>query len=121
MKRPTLLTALGLALTLSPSLAHAWGGDGHRIVCQIAWDELRTATRRQVQGLLDIQTREQFSDLCNWADEYRPSHLNTAPWHFVNVPIGATSVEVGRDCKEPRSCAVVFMGFGLIFVPPSLR
>jgi nuclease S1 len=101
MKKYTLLTALGLALALSPSLAHAWGGDGHRIVCPIAWDEPRAVTRKQVQSLLDIQTREQFANLCNWA------HLETAPWHFVNVPQGATSVNVDRDCKKPRSCAVV--------------
>jgi len=106
MRRLTLLTVCGLAVTLSPSLARAWGGDGHRIVCAIAWDELRAVTRKRVQSLLDIQTREQFADICNWADEYRPTHLETAPWHFVNVPKGATSVDVERDCKEPRSCAV---------------
>ena len=105
MKRAASI-AFALALTLLPSLAFAWGGDGHRIICAVAWDELKPVARKQVQSLLDIQNREQFADLCLWADEHRPSHPETAPWHFVNVPKDSLAVDLTRDCPEPRSCVV---------------
>lgn len=34
--------------------AHAWGPDGHRIVCAIAWDEMRPKTQQGVFDLLQI-------------------------------------------------------------------
>ena len=106
MKQTAISAVLGISLVLLTSSAWAWGKDGHRIICAVAWDELKDPARRQVQSLLDIQTREQFADLCLWADEYRPSHPETAPWHFMNVPKDSLSLDIGRDCPEPRSCVV---------------
>ena len=101
------LAATGLLLLSSLQPAFAWGGDGHRIVCAIAWDELTPAAKARVQSLLKIQTRDQFADLCLWADEWRDQgHRETSPWHSVGVPLGATSIDIDRDCKEPRSCVV---------------
>jgi len=97
-------------LLLVPSTVFAWGGDGHRIVCAIAWDEMRPSTRSRVEQLLDVKGKEAFADACNWADQYRPQHPETAPWHFVNVPVGSKRVDVGRDCAEPASCIVVQIG-----------
>lgn len=87
--------------------AWAWGKDGHRIVCGIAWDEMRPTTRDRVKRLLDVVDREAFAETCNWADEHRNhGHRQTAPWHFVNVPPYATKVELARDCAKPKSCVV---------------
>ena len=104
-----MLARLMLILSVmgAPVPAFAWGADGHRIVCAIAWEELKAPVRKKVEDLLSIKTREEFADTCNWADDYREGHPETAPWHFVNVPLGATTVELDRDCKEPRSCAVI--------------
>ena len=96
------------AIVLTPLQAFAWGTDGHRIVCAIAWAEMKPAVREKVEGLLDIRDKAAFADLCNWADEYRGrgGHQETAPWHYVDVPPGAKTVDMHRDCPEPRSCAV---------------
>jgi hypothetical protein len=101
------ILALPFAFIGSPTPARALGGDGHRIVCAIAWDELQPSVKAKTQSILDIQTKDQFADACIWADVYRPDHPETAPWHYVNVPKGATTVDVERDCREPQTCVVV--------------
>lgn len=99
-----------VAVAALPSPAFAWGSDGHRIVCAIAWDAMRPSTRNRIELLLDLKGKEAFADACNWADEYRSHHPETAPWHFVNVPVGKRRVDVDRDCAEPASCIVVQIG-----------
>lgn len=107
MSRALFLSLVAVILTVLPSKARAWREDGHRIVCAMAWDELQPGVRKKIQGILDIKSREQFADLCNWADEYRTTHSETAPWHFVDLPLGATSVDTARDCPDPKSCVVI--------------
>ena len=77
-----LLTFLVASWCITHSLtAHAWGPEGHKIVCAVAWDEMRPNTREQVKLMLGVADKEQFADSCNWADAYRDSgHRDTAPW-----------------------------------------
>ena len=62
MKRHLSLTA---ALLLVPSLAGAWGPEGHAIVAQIAEDHLTDAARQQVDALLD---GDSLASIASWAD-----------------------------------------------------
>lgn len=102
-----MTTAVVITAALAPlEPAHAWGPDGHRIVCAIAWDEMRPKTQARVFEILRINSRLEFADLCNWADNYRASHKNTGSWHFLNVPPDAKKVDLARDCAEPQSCVV---------------
>jgi hypothetical protein len=95
------------AALFTPISAIAWGGDGHRIVCAIAWDEMQPDTRDHVQRLLGVEGREAFADTCTWADDYRNhGHRETADWHFLNVPRSATKVDISRDCDRRKSCVV---------------
>jgi hypothetical protein len=97
--------ALAFVLFTSPH-AFALGPDGHRIVCAVAWDVMKPATRTTVQNLLDVKDREQFAELCNWADDYRNTHPETGPWHVIHVRKDALSIDMARDCPEPKSCVV---------------
>jgi hypothetical protein len=104
-----LLTNLIFALFAScvASPAVGWDGDGHRIVCAIAWDEMTSPVHQKIEDLLGVVSRGDFADTCTWADEYRDhGHRETTAWHFVNVPPGAAKVNLNRDCKEPASCVV---------------
>src|SRR5438094_21455 len=76
----SVLTALvaALAVLLPGAAARAWGPDGHRIVCAIAWDDLTPHARDSVKATLDIQSRDQFADSCTFGDDYRLSHPETA-------------------------------------------
>ena len=105
-KMRVLLTfTLSFFAAFAPTFAFAWGGDGHRIICAIAWDELKARTRHNVEALLNVHTREAFVEECNWADVYRRSHPETSPWHFVNVPTGARTVDLAHDCTGAEGCA----------------
>ena len=84
--------------------AHGWGFSGHRLICQIAYDELQPATQKEIDGLLaslsDKHKRNlnrylkraattpiQFADSCVWADAVRRMdyYKPFASWHYVNV------------------------------------
>lgn len=106
MTRFVLALAACAVAGLSAPSAFAWGPDGHRIVCAIAWDELNPHARDSVKATIDVQSREQFADSCAWADEYKLAHPDTAAWHMMGVPDDAVTVDLARDCKAPKSCVL---------------
>lgn len=90
------------------SSAFAWGGDGHRVICRVAWDQLTTTSRLKVEELIEVHDSNAFAETCLYADQYRDNgHRDTASWHFVNVPKGATGVDISRDCPASKSCVIV--------------
>ncbi len=103
--------AFALAVLLAPTgRALAWGSEGHRIVADIAEQYLDPETARQVRELLAIENATTLAEVSTWADEIRRQRPETAPWHFVNIPIhppaGTPAAYVAaRDC--PRSDCVV--------------
>lgn len=101
-----LLAVLLLAViaVARPTSAQAWGWEGHRIVCALAWDELAPPVRARIETILQARGRDAFAESCLWADDVRPWRKETAPWHYINVPQGATKVDPARDCAQPNSC-----------------
>lgn len=100
---PAWTALVALALFDAPA-ATAWGPQGHRLVCEIAFQELDDKARTQVIALIrsdpDFTT---FSESCNWPDN--PRQRTTE--HFLNVPRHYTYV--GREsCRPARRC--VFTG-----------
>jgi len=98
----SLALATWLTLAVAPD-ASAWGPDGHRIVCQIAFRLLDTARQQQVITLTASYRRPNngsgfsfFSEGCVFADEARQKARDNVPgwdkfdpfdaWHFLNVP-----------------------------------
>jgi hypothetical protein len=86
----------GMNLCAPP--AFAWGADGHRIICAIAWDEMRESTRSQIARILGDDRREAFADSCTWADREGAVRPETRPWHYMDVEVGAPSLKLERDC-----------------------
>ena len=102
--------AVLIAFAFAPASARAWGWDGHRIVCALAWDELSPPVRTKIANILEVSAarsdaREAFAESCLWADDVIPWRKETAPWHYINIPKGATEVVLARDCAAPNSCA----------------
>ena len=96
---PLLLLVIG---TLQPPAAHAWGGVGHEIVCEIAFDELTDQARREVIRLMRQDSEyETFREACNWPDRPRTRDIE----HYLNVPrsIGAITVD---DCPLAEACVL---------------
>jgi hypothetical protein len=92
-----LLTLILIAL--SPVTLFAWGGDGHQIVCLIAEERLRPAAKAGVHELLGSQ---HISDavVASWADNVRRERRETAPWHYVDIPVDAPAFDEHRDGKD---------------------
>jgi len=106
LSRFVVALVASVCIVVGAGEARAWGPDGHRIVCAIAWDELSQHARDSVKATLDVQSRDQFADSCTFGDEYRLSHPETAAWHLLSVPDDATEVNMARDCAGKSSCVV---------------
>lgn len=97
-----LRIALVLLAVLSPSPAAGWGPNGHRIVGEIAWRELRPETRRSVRALLPRGRYDTLAEAATWADTFareQDGYAWLAPLHYVDVPPDARRVEEGRGCR----------------------
>lgn len=127
--RRRLAAVVGVLLALPTSTAHAWGDDGHRIVCSIAERLLRDADRQTVRSLVrgytqpDGRRYRSLAQGCTFADKARTmardyrnavKHGDAAEaralrgwarfvrfidWHFLNVPRRSHRVAAG-DCHD---------------------
>jgi hypothetical protein len=102
---PTAFRCLArLALALVFVLCGAWGATGHKVVAQIAYDRLTPKARAEVDQLLAGSTLAEFSV---WPDQIKgdPTWKWTKPWHFADMPEGATEFRLDRDCPD-EGCVV---------------
>jgi hypothetical protein len=100
-----MLPLLALMAVLSPQQGFAWGADGHRIVCEIAYRELNEKARARVNALLEADPEfHTLASACIWADKManglRPE---TKGWHFINLPKTATRVSPD-ECPRLEGC-----------------
>ena len=96
-------SAAGLLTLLAPaSQALAWGDEGHKIVCEIAFREVANPVRERIKTLIasDQQFRR-FADACTWPDHprKRPSE------HFLNLSRDATGVDQQQPCGTRASAS----------------
>jgi hypothetical protein len=92
--------AVALLVFLFPAIAHAWGGDGHQLVCLIAEDHLTPAAWAAIHDLLGKRAYISDAEVANWADEIRRDRPETGPWHFVDIPFDATAFDEKRDGQQ---------------------
>ncbi len=77
-----------------------WGFDGHRVVCEIAWQELSQQARGEVRRLtVEYGAFDTFAASCVWADLVEAKAIHNA--HWVNLPQGSEAVTMA-DC--PADC-----------------
>lgn len=67
------------------------GGDGHKIVANVAEARLTLAAKAQVDALLD---GAHLADVASWADEVRRDRPATSRWHYVDIPYDATNYDL---------------------------
>ena len=98
-------------------LAFPWGCEGHRTVAMIALEQLNPHARAATASLLQSYTRdsaqkiacgpsglEPFANLATWADDIREKRKETAPWHFIDIPLGASRDHMLDDCPAATGC-----------------
>ncbi len=92
-----------LLFALLPSSAFAWGEDGHRVVCQIAFEELTIAAKSEVNRLLALDPGfDSFAESCLFADS--PERIRFLD-HFMNLP-RSTRVITTAKCPLAESCVI---------------
>ena len=85
-----------LSILLAPTLALAWGQDGHRIVGRIAEDRLSVNAKREIRKLIGDENISDDS-VANWPDKIKSTRTNTKPWHYVDIPVDAKAYDPKRD------------------------
>lgn len=80
-------------LIISSQAAFGWGQTGHRIVGEIAWQNLTKKAQKNIQKVLG---NEQLGMIGNWMDfiKSEPSYDSLKPWHYCTIPEGKTYEEV---------------------------
>lgn len=94
-------TVAAASLLTASVPAHAWGDKGHRLIAAAAWTNLSPQTKAAIAELIG-SGEEAFLAASRWADEVRPQRRETAPWHYVNVPLSASGYDAKRDCPTGR-------------------
>lgn len=90
--------ACAALLTLLPTLARAWGDDGHRIIGHVVEQLVSAPVRERMRAILAADdsglTRDtSIAEETIWADKYRDSdrqgarvrYSATGPWHYVDI------------------------------------
>jgi len=103
MRKFTLILAIAVLL---PNLGWGWGREGHQIIATVAEDHLNETTRIMIQSLIG---NNHLYSISSWADDIRKERRDTAPWHYVNIPLGS-KYDANRDCPPPGSCVVEKIG-----------
>lgn len=86
-------------VSLLPIKAHAWGSDGHRLVAEVAENQLSAPARAEITRLLAIEPGGTLASISTWADEVRSP--STASWHYLNFPRDAgCAYDADRMCIE---------------------
>lgn len=116
MRRLQRLNRIALLL-LCASPAFPWGCEGHRTVALLALDQLTPHARAMASNLLQGEPSDPslhrycghsdlppFADMSTWADDIREKRKETAPWHFIDVPLGATRDHMYDACPVATGC-----------------
>lgn len=94
-----LLSAVVAPPSAAGRAAPRWGREGHRLVAALAATLLRPEARAKVDSLLDGNSMAAVS---SWADSIRRFRRETAPLHYVDIPLDATAYDSARDCPAGR-------------------
>jgi hypothetical protein len=98
--RFVLLTVL--ALVSQCGNAHAWGDEGHKIVCEITFRLAQPDTRSAVRRLTRSDTEfDTFSESCVFPDYPR----KRASEHFVNLARNSQGL-TSDECPQSEKCVL---------------
>ncbi len=97
-----LFSVLLTVVLLLSEFGWGWGNEGHRIIATVAEDHLDQTTLVMIQSLIG---NNHLYSVATWADEIRRDRRETAPWHYVDIPLGGSYI-ASRDCHLPKSCVV---------------
>ena len=92
-----------LLLLLGIPAVQGWGGDGHRIVGEMASHFLTPEAEREVESLLESGAYDNLAAVGNWADSHARAYRSydwALPLHYVPVDPAAGDIDLARDCPD---------------------
>ena len=96
-----IILAFVVLFSLS-SHAWAWGDEGHKVICEIAFRLVQPSTRAEIKKLISNDERfDSFNDSCTWADHPR----QRASEHFLNLPRDSDGLH-SESCPGASRCVV---------------
>ncbi|EED35593.1 hypothetical protein NOR51B_1539 [Luminiphilus syltensis NOR5-1B] len=105
MRAAPIILTLITALLTAP--AQAWWDLGHAAICDAALEYVKPGTRLEIDRLLATRDNRGFGALCSWPDEIKTDQPTTAPWHYLNVPVGTTDIATAPRPAEGDILAVL--------------
>jgi hypothetical protein len=106
-----------LAVVSFPSQARAWGCEGHRVVALLAEKHLTPHALEMVKKILAESpidaslsryckpgATDALVDASTWPDDMRGLQPETAPWHYVDIPLGTRRRDVEKFCDPKQGC-----------------
>jgi len=91
------ITVFGFLLLTVARWGFAWGPEGHHVTVLLAEQYL---TVRSAALAKDLLGAESLLDASVWADNYRQDHPETGPWHYIDIPLQETTLDLRRDCPH---------------------
>ncbi len=91
-----------IASLMSAIPAYSWGSEGHRVIALIAERNLSSAALEQARVILGGESLE---GVANWADQIKRERRYTARWHYIDIPLAASTIDIEREC--PRGACVL--------------
>jgi hypothetical protein len=116
--RAAICAFFSLLLALvAPASARAWGCKGHQAVALLAEKHLTPHALEMVKKILagsPINPNlsryckeggvDAMADASTWPDDIRSQRPDTAPWHYVDIPLGTKVRDVEKFCDPKQGC-----------------
>ena len=99
---------LGVLFCLISTATLAWSAVGHKLVADLAADLLTPGARAQSDELLKGKT---LNEVSAWPDKIRSYRPETAPYHYVHIPLWAKSYVPERDSTRGKSVVTAIEEF----------
>ncbi|MCX7125193.1 MAG: S1/P1 nuclease [Gammaproteobacteria bacterium] len=85
------LNPILICLLLFSTPLFAWNSTGHRIIAQIAYDQLTLTAKEKVDALTAIRfhskyPEERFLKASTWPDTIRKTAPQCSAWHYIDLP-----------------------------------
>lgn len=88
---------LSLSL-LFPLTIFAWSAPGHRVIAQIAYDQLTPAAKEKINALTAVQfhspyPEDRFLRASTWPDQLKNKTKQYNAWHYINLPFVKNNIQ----------------------------
>jgi hypothetical protein len=67
------------------------------VVALLAEYYMTPAALTRAGHLLDGAT---INSVASWADDYRRDHPETGLWHYINIPLADSKIDLARECPN---------------------